>query len=191
MLMKLRMDDPLQTVRCFMGPRNFDGYVNEDGSVTPSMRTKNNLELVVIAGMHAALTCREYRNLNSKRKKNCRPKFTDCRCSINQGMFMLHEMLESPKILYGNDMANLRKKFKSCAKVLSESVHEKQGSYHRHTVVLKVNRRDNVHRFVSFVLCGSDRRCHAYVTANTVDDAERWKKLESAKVLTSIDPRRH
>jgi hypothetical protein len=110
--------------------------------------------------------------------------------------------------LYGPETAELRGRFlrnaKYCTKVVRE---ENLAPYTVHTVVLKLNRSD-VQRYVSYVLCGSNRRCHLYVTANTFDDAWRWKnddnhnvgdndtsssssqqKFEEVERLESVDPR--
>jgi hypothetical protein len=172
------MDEPVTTATScarFSDPRGTNvlarklGYPNDDGTVTPHLRQKTELQLIIIAGMHAACTGHEYRNRVRKNGTLLRD-FTDCQCSFSGAMHTLHKLIDNCH------ESELRDRFCSDTKILCETVYPEDKTktpYFRHTVVLRHKRTDVV-RCVSFVLCGSSKRCRIYVTANTAEDTNRW-----------------
>lgn len=171
-----------------VGPCVADAYDNEDGTSTPCVRIHSEMELAVAKGMYVARTGHEFRN---KTKKT---EFTDCRCDLSRATNTLHRMLDHQHAFYGAGVAKLRSSFLKNVKVSTKIVQEKDEtpSYTRYTVVLKLDSK-RVERYVSYVLCGNDKRCHLFVTANTKDDASRWKDAsrcyEELDQLGSRDPR--
>jgi hypothetical protein len=162
------------------GPR-FEYFDNGDGTKTHHFETKTKMELLVHEGLSAALTGFPYHQ--AKRK------FVKFNLSFDECKRQLNSALDPPFIA---DSQTLKNRIMFNAKQYLEDVKNKEGvlAYKRYSVSLQQNNGGQNH--VSFVLCGGEKGCELFVTANTEVDKTRWENdnFKASEMLGLQDPRR-